>query len=50
MLGCRVILVLGLFLMPAVTAADCVYNGKSYAEGSRVGPLVCEGGRWVKRS
>jgi hypothetical protein len=45
----RTLLVLGLLLVPGVAAADCIYNGKQYAEGSRVGPLVCEGGRWVKR-
>jgi len=50
MLTCRAILVLSLLLVPTVAAADCVYNGKNYAEGSRVGPLVCESGRWVKRS
>ena len=50
MLTCRAILVLSLLLIPTVAAADCVYNGKNYAEGSRGGPLVCEGGRWVKRS
>ncbi len=50
MLGCRAILVLSLILAPTIAAADCVYNGKNYAEGTRVGPLVCESGRWVKRS
>jgi hypothetical protein len=49
MLTSRAVLVLSLFLVPTVAAADCVYNGKRYAEGSRVGPLVCEGGRWAKR-
>ena len=29
--------------------ADCVYNGKTVPEGTRVGPLVCENGRWVER-
>jgi hypothetical protein len=48
MFTCRAVLILGLLLVPTVAAADCQY-GKDYAEGSRVGPLVCEGGRWVKR-
>ena len=39
----------GLLLFPGVAAADCIYNGKQYPEGSRVANLVCEGGRWVKR-
>jgi len=49
MLVYRTLLILGLLLVPGAAAADCIYNGKPYAEGSRVGPLVCEGGRWVKR-
>jgi hypothetical protein len=49
MFTCRAVLILGLLLVPTVAAADCQYNGKDYAEGSRVGPLVCEGGRWVRR-
>jgi hypothetical protein len=48
MLACRAVLFLSLLLVPTVAAANCVYNGKEYAEGSRIGPLVCEGGRWVK--
>jgi hypothetical protein len=50
MLIFRAVLALSLLLVPTVAFADCVYNGKDYAEGSRVGPLVCEGGHWVKRS
>jgi hypothetical protein len=49
MLACRALFALSLVLLPAFAAADCLYNGQQYAEGSRVGPLVCEGGRWVKR-
>jgi hypothetical protein len=45
----RAVLVLGLLLVPTLAAADCLYNGKKYAEGSRIGVLVCEGGRWTKQ-
>jgi|307.fasta_scaffold322410_2 hypothetical protein len=49
MIMLRAALVLGLLLVPSLAAADCLYNGKHYAEGSRIGVLVCEGGRWTKR-
>ena len=49
MLSLRVLFAVGLLLIPTLAKADCTYNGKQYAEGSRVGPLVCENGRWVKR-
>jgi hypothetical protein len=29
--------------------ADCVYNGQSYPEGTRIGVHVCENGQWVLR-
>ena len=29
--------------------AECKSGGKTYDEGDRVGPLVCERGRWVRR-
>jgi hypothetical protein len=43
----RAVLVICLLLLPTVAAADCVYDGKTYAEGTRIGLLVCESGRWV---
>ena len=43
----RVVLVLCLLLVPTAAVADCVYNGKTYSEGTRIGLLVCENGRWV---
>jgi hypothetical protein len=43
----RAVLVLYLLVVPTVAAADCVYNGKTYSEGTRIGLLVCENGRWV---
>jgi hypothetical protein len=27
--------------------ADCYYNGKRVAEGTRIGVRVCENGQWV---
>ena len=29
--------------------ADCNYNGKRVPEGTRVGVLVCQNGKWVER-
>jgi hypothetical protein len=29
--------------------ADCYPNGRQVAEGTRIGVLVCENGRWVER-
>ena len=29
--------------------ADCSYNGKTYVEGSVIGPLKCVDGKWVKK-
>jgi hypothetical protein len=29
--------------------SDCVFNGKQVPEGKRVGPLVCENGKWVEK-
>jgi hypothetical protein len=43
----RLTLAFCLLLLPTVAAADCVHSGKRYAEGSRVGLLVCENSRWV---
>jgi hypothetical protein len=28
--------------------ADCVYDGKKYASGASVGPLVCVNGKWKR--
>jgi hypothetical protein len=43
----RAILALFIVLVPTVAAADCLFNGKQYSEGARVGTLVCQGGKWV---
>jgi hypothetical protein len=38
------------FITPAY-AADCLYNGKSYPPGTRIGPLMCQGdGTWKDTS
>jgi hypothetical protein len=49
MLVVRLILLFCLLLLPTVAAADCMHGGKRYAEGSRLGLLVCEKSRWVVR-
>ena len=49
MLVHRAILALCLLLVPTVAAANCMYDGKQYDEGTRIGVLVCESGRWVRR-
>ena len=49
MLVHRVILAIGLILVPALASANCLYDGKEYAEGTKIGVLVCENGRWVRR-
>jgi hypothetical protein len=43
-------LLIALFmLIPSVVLADCQYDGRQYPEGTRIGVLVCESGRWVYR-
>jgi hypothetical protein len=29
--------------------ADCYHNGKPVPEGTRIGVLVCENGKWVEK-
>jgi hypothetical protein len=43
----RAVLALCLLLVPTVAAADCLYNGKQYSEGTRIGTLVCQDGKWI---
>ena len=47
MLILRVALLFCSLLLPTVATADCIHNGQRYAEGSRVGLLVCENSKWV---
>ena len=37
-----------LSVMVNMAYADCVYDGKTYVSGSRVGPLVCVNGKWKR--
>jgi hypothetical protein len=38
------------FLLPVRPGvADCYYNGRRVAEGTRIGVLVCENGRWMEK-
>ena len=29
--------------------ADCTHSGRTYGEGDKVGPFICQGGEWVRR-
>ena len=33
--------------MAAPALADCIWDGRTYPEGTRIGDLVCENGEWV---
>ena len=43
------LLLVTMLLSAAPALADCIHNGQSYPEGTRVGVLVCENGQWVVR-
>ena len=32
---------------PLAAFADCVHEGQTYPEGTRLGPYVCQNGEWV---
>jgi hypothetical protein len=40
---------LALFLLaaPMVALAECVHEGQTYPEGTRLGPYICQDGEWV---
>lgn len=42
------VLVLGM-MFSNIILADCQSDGNTYPEGKRVGPYVCEGGKWVRK-
>jgi hypothetical protein len=42
-------LLIAIVLSTAPVLADCIHNGQSYPEGTRIGVLVCENGQWVVR-
>jgi hypothetical protein len=48
MLGKLATLVL-LVTISSVAAADCIYQGQPYPNGTAIGPLVCTKGKWVMR-
>ena len=41
------LVLLALFAQPVL--ADCEYNGKTYPEGTVIGPYVCKDGKWVRK-
>jgi hypothetical protein len=46
--GRLVLAIVVLWLAAAAPAlADCVFEGQSYPEGTRIGDFVCENGEWV---
>jgi len=36
-----------LLIISNMAVADCTYNGKTYSEGTVIGPYVCRQGKWV---
>jgi hypothetical protein len=44
-----VITILLALSLPTQALADCYRNGKRVADGTRVGPMVCEDSKWVYR-
>ena len=40
-------LALALLAAPLAALADCVHEGQTYPEGTRLGPYVCQNGQWV---
>jgi hypothetical protein len=49
MLFRQAVLIICLVFVPTIAAADCVYNGRQYPEGTRIGLLVCENGQWIAK-
>lgn len=46
----KLLLVLLLVTMSvSAVYADCWYNGRTYPEGTVIGPYVCSDGKWVAR-
>jgi hypothetical protein len=43
------LLLVAALLAATPVLADCTYSGQSYPEGTRIGVLVCENGKWVVR-
>ena len=45
----RIIIVTLLMAISGALYADCTSDGQTYPEGKRVGPYVCEGGKWIRK-
>jgi len=45
----RIISGIVLLLIVSTSYADCKSGDKVYPEGKRVGPYVCEDGKWVRK-
>jgi len=45
----RTIFVLAIILASSGSVyAECSYNGKTYPEGTILGPYICSDGKWVR--
>ncbi len=42
-------LLITIVLFSSTANASCSQGGRTYTDGERVGPFVCESGRWVRR-
>lgn len=49
MVKASIIGVLLVLLGAGSALADCTYNGKRVREGTRIGVLVCQNGKWVEK-
>ena len=45
----KTLFVISLLLFSGASFADCRHNGRSYPEGTVLGPMVCSGGSWQQR-
>ena len=41
------LIALMIVLVAGSAAADCLYQGRLYPEGARIGPYVCVKGQWL---
>jgi len=45
----KLMTLVALVTISSVAAADCIYQGQSYPQGTVIGPFVCTNGQWVTR-
>lgn len=45
----KIIFGIVLLLLVSTSYADCTSGDKVYPEGKKVGPYVCEDGKWVRK-